>query len=110
MNPKDKDSNTLFEKVRKQFIGLDTEYTLATGETERRIYLDSTATTLMMEAAHEVLERFYHHYGNTHSLLHFDAKIASREYHWLMSGYSILFMPTVILTLLSLLEAVQRLE
>jgi len=82
VNSKQKDNITLFEKVRKQFIGLDTEYTLATGETRERIYLDSTATTLMMEAAHEVLERFYHHYGNTHSLLHFDAKIASREYHW----------------------------
>ena len=80
MNSQQKDNNTLFEKVRKQFIGLDTEYTLATGETRQRIYLDSTATTLMMEAAHEVLERFYHHYGNTHSLLHFDAKIAVLSY------------------------------
>lgn len=82
MESKYKEAQSLLEKVRSKFIGLDTQYTLATGETRRRIYLDSTATTLMMEAAHEVLERFYHHYGNTHSLLHFDAKIATREYHW----------------------------
>ncbi|MFQ6607506.1 MAG: aminotransferase class V-fold PLP-dependent enzyme [Fidelibacterota bacterium] len=82
MNSSNKDTDFLYDKIRHRFIGLDTEYTLANNETQRRIYLDSTATTLMMETAYEVLERFYHHYGNTHSLLHFDAKIATREYHW----------------------------
>ncbi|MFQ6615629.1 MAG: aminotransferase class V-fold PLP-dependent enzyme [Fidelibacterota bacterium] len=72
----------LYEKIRRDFFGLDTTYTLATGEKSRRIYLDSTATTLMMKAAHEVVDRFFHHYANTHSLLHFGAKISTHEYEW----------------------------
>ncbi len=72
----------LFEKVRNDFLGLNTHYRVATGELTRRIYLDSTATTLMMGAAHAVLESFYSHYANTHSLLHFGAKISTREFQW----------------------------
>jgi len=72
----------LYRKIRREFIGLDTEYTLATGATTRRIYLDSTATTLMMKAAHDVVEQFYGHYANTHSILHFGAKISTNEYAW----------------------------
>ncbi len=63
-------------------MGLDTEYTLATGATTRRIYFDSAATTLMMKAAHDVVERFYDHYANTHSILHFGARISTKEYAW----------------------------
>lgn len=72
----------LFEKIRGDFLGLRTQYRLATGEKSTRIYLDSTATTLMMRVAHNVLEDFYDHYANTHSLLHFGAKISTREYDW----------------------------
>ncbi|MFQ6674921.1 MAG: aminotransferase class V-fold PLP-dependent enzyme [Fidelibacterota bacterium] len=72
----------LYEKIRRDFIGLDTSYSLATGEKKRRVYLDSTATTLMMRPAHEVVNRFFRHYANTHSLLHFGAKISTREYEW----------------------------
>lgn len=72
----------LYEKIHRAFFGLDTTYTLATGKKARRIYLDSTATTLMMKPAHEVVDRFFHHYANTHSLLHFGAKISTREYEW----------------------------
>lgn len=72
----------LYEKIRRDFIGLDTTYTLATGKKTRRVYLDSTATTLMMRCAQEVVTRFFRHYANTHSLLHFGAKISTREYEW----------------------------
>ena len=73
----------LFEKIKSDFIGLDTEYTLATGETTRRIYLDSTASTLMMGAAHRASTEFLKHYANTHSEMHFSAKIATKTYGWI---------------------------
>ena len=82
MNSKTLKGKALYEKVRDDFIGLDTVYTLATREKCRRIYLDSSATTLMMKIAHDVVECFYKHYANTHSLLHFAAKISTREYEW----------------------------
>ncbi|MEE9167073.1 MAG: aminotransferase class V-fold PLP-dependent enzyme [Candidatus Neomarinimicrobiota bacterium] len=82
MNKAALSSAALYRKIRKDFIGLDTAYILATGEKSRRIYLDSSASTLMMRTAHDVIERFYSHYANTHSLLHFGAKIATREYAW----------------------------
>ena len=72
----------LYEKIREEFLGINTQYSVATGEKTPRIYLDSTATTLMMQVAHDVMEDFYHHYANTHSLLHFGARIATREYDW----------------------------
>ena len=72
----------LLSKIRTEFIGLDTTYKLATGESSRRIYLDSTASTLMMKAAHSAIEKFYQHYANTHSLLHFSAKISTQQYNW----------------------------
>jgi len=69
-------------KIQKDFIGIDTKYLLANGAKTRRIYLDSTASTLMMGAAHDAIESFYHHYANTHSLLHFSAKISTNEYQF----------------------------
>ena len=72
----------LFQKIQGDFIGLDTMYTLADGRKTRRVYLDSTASTLMMGAAHSAIREFYNHYSNTHSLLHFSAKISTQEYQW----------------------------
>jgi len=72
----------LLNKIKKDFIGLDTNYTLADGRRTRRIYLDSTASTLIMGAAHKAIQQFYNHYANTHSLLHFSAKISTQEYEW----------------------------
>ncbi len=72
----------LLAKVRSQFLGLDTTYKLATGKTSRRIYLDSTASTLMMKAANDAMEELHNHYANTHSLLHFSAKISTQQYDW----------------------------
>ena len=68
-------SPELLKKVQSNFIGLDTVYTLADGRKTKRIYLDSTASTLMMGAAHDILESFLDHYANSHSTLHFSAKI-----------------------------------
>ena len=72
----------LFEHIRSDFIGLDTKYTLATGNQTSRIYLDSTASTLMMGVAHRAGNEFLKHYSNTHSEMHFSAKIATKTYNW----------------------------
>ena len=45
---KETDSKQLIEKIRTDFIGLNTKYRIANGGETRRIYLDSTASTLMM--------------------------------------------------------------
>lgn len=76
--------NTLeyLKKIQSEFIGLDTKYTRADGKKTKRIYLDSTASTLMMKAAHKAMESLYSHYANTHSLLHFSAKVATQNYKW----------------------------
>jgi selenocysteine lyase/cysteine desulfurase len=72
----------LLKKLAREVIGLDVEYTLATGERTRRIYLDSTASTLRLKLVQEVLDKFQPYYSNTHSLLHFGAKISTHEYMW----------------------------
>ena len=77
-----KSENLLLSKVQNDFIGLDTVYTLANGQKTARVYLDSTASTLMMGAAHDILEEFFDHYANSHSLLHFSAKITTNQYAW----------------------------
>lgn len=79
---KEKDSKQLIERIRNDFIGLNTKYCIANGEETRRIYLDSTASTLMMGIAHRTSEKFLKHYSNTHSLMHFSAKIATKTYAW----------------------------
>jgi selenocysteine lyase/cysteine desulfurase len=72
----------LLEKLARQVIGLDVQYTLATGERTRRIYLDSTASTLRLKIVQNVLDKFQPYYSNTHSLLHFGAKVSTQEYRW----------------------------
>ncbi|MGH7453504.1 MAG: aminotransferase class V-fold PLP-dependent enzyme, partial [bacterium] len=72
----------LLEKLAREVIGLDVQYTLATGEHTRRIYLDSTASTLRLKVVQEVLDKFQPYYSNTHSLLHFGARLSTKEYQW----------------------------
>ena len=79
---KEKDDLLLLDKIRDDFLGLNTKYHIANGEETRRIYLDSTASTLMMGIAHRTSEKFLKHYSNTHSLMHFSAKIATKTYAW----------------------------
>jgi len=73
---------SLIERIKSDFIGLGTHYQIATGETTRRIYMDSTASTLMMGSAFRAGEKFLKHYSNTHSEMHFGAKIATKSYNW----------------------------
>ena len=75
-------SHKYLKNIQSDFIGLDTLYTRADGKKTKRIYLDSTASTLMMKAAYSAIESFYDHYSNTHSLLHFSAKTATQNYKW----------------------------
>ena len=37
----------------------------------------------MMGVAHRSSNDFLKHYSNTHSLLHFSAKISTKTYHWI---------------------------
>ena len=74
---------SLLNKIKSDFIGLDTEYLLADGSKSKRIYLDSTASTLMMGVAYRASKKFLAHYSNTHSLLHFSAKISTKTYTWI---------------------------
>jgi len=73
----------LLDKIKKDFIGLDTKYKVADGSIIKRIYLDTTASSLMMGVAHRAANKFLKHYSNTHSLLHFSAKISTKTYNWI---------------------------
>ncbi len=73
----------LLNKIREDFIGLDTKYTLVSGEKTKRIYLDTTASSLMMGVASRSSNEFLKHYSNTHSLLHFSAKVSTKTYNWI---------------------------
>ena len=75
----------LLEKIKTDFIGLDTEYQTVDGKLSRRIYLDTTASSLMMGVAHRASNEFLKHYSNTHSLLHFSAKVSTKTYGWIHS-------------------------
>lgn len=72
----------LLRQIGGSAVGLDCEYELATGERKRRVYLDSTASTLRLQVVEDVLRRFQPYYSNTHSILHFGAKLSTREYAW----------------------------
>jgi selenocysteine lyase/cysteine desulfurase len=70
------------EKLRREVIGLDVHYTVASGERTRRIYLDSTASTLRLKVVQDVLDKFQPYYSNTHSVAHFGARLSTAEYRW----------------------------
>lgn len=63
----------ILERLRSEFLGLATEYTLANGKTGRRIYLDSAASNLRMQVTDRIVQQALGHYANTHSHLHFGA-------------------------------------
>jgi len=69
------------EALRSAFTGLDTEYPLADGSTARRTYLDSAASNLRLTVAENIVHRAMRHYANTHSQLHFGARIMTELYH-----------------------------
>ncbi len=70
------------EKIATAFVGLDTRYPLADGTTRRRVYLDSSASTLMLRPALEALERYLPHYANTHTTVHTAARITAEAVEW----------------------------
>jgi len=72
----------LLEKIRSDFIGLNTRYETVSGEKTRRIYLDSTASSLMLRPAASITADFMNHYSNTHSKLHHSAHISTSAYDW----------------------------
>ncbi len=70
------------ERLRREVIGLDTQYPVADGGTRRRTYLDSAASTLRLAVVQQALERYMPHYANTHSTLHYAARLSTTEYAW----------------------------
>ncbi len=72
----------LLDKIRADFMGLDTLYENARGEKTKRIYLDSTASSLMLRPAAKIMAEFMDHYSNTHSKLHHSAHISTAAYDW----------------------------
>lgn len=69
-------------RLADRAIGLDVCYETVTGARTRRIYLDSTASTLRLRLVQDVLDRYLPHYSNTHSTLHFAARLSTVEYEW----------------------------
>ncbi len=70
------------KQLQSRFFGLNTEYPLATGANKRRIYLDSSASSLMLEPAWRATEAFLAHYANTHTSVHTGAKITADTMAW----------------------------
>ncbi len=81
----DKRGTDLLESIKSDFLGLQTEYATVDGKLSRRVYLDSTASTLIMGPAYRAATKFLSHYSNTHSLMHFSAKISTKTYDWVHS-------------------------
>jgi len=72
----------LLDKLGQQAVGLDVDFVLADGETSRRVYLDSTASTLRLQVVQDVLDKYQPYYSNTHSMVHFGAKLSTSQYAW----------------------------
>lgn len=70
----------LLEQVRNEFDGLRTPYLLADGRRVERTYLDSAASNLRLKISDEIVRDALAHYANTHSQLHFGARIMTSLY------------------------------
>ncbi|MCK4579324.1 MAG: aminotransferase class V-fold PLP-dependent enzyme [Candidatus Marinimicrobia bacterium] len=70
----------LLRKIAGDFVGLDTVYPTVSGRKRRRVYMDSTASTLMMGVAHRTMSAFLEHYANTHSVAHNGATLATEAF------------------------------
>lgn len=64
------------------FIGLSTYYLTKDGKEVLRRYLDSAASTLMMEEVFKAAREFLKYYANTHSNIHNSAKITTEAMSW----------------------------
>lgn len=72
----------LLERVRTRFWGLDVSYQLADGRSVPRSYLDSAASTLMLQPAQQLVQTYLNHYANSHSATHISSRIASSILMW----------------------------
>ena len=63
--PGNGDRHQFFERLKRGAVGLDVTYELATGERSRRIYLDSTASTLRLQVVEDVLQKYQPFYSTT---------------------------------------------
>ena len=70
----------LLGQIASKAIGLDLEMPVATGKRVRRIYLDSTASTLRLDVVQHVLDRYQPYYSNTHTTVHFSARLSTQAY------------------------------
>ncbi len=77
-----KDKTRLLEKLRETTVGINTEYRLASGQKSRRIYLDSTASTLQLGLVRDVISKYMPFYSSTHTNVHFGAQLTSAEFDW----------------------------
>ena len=75
-------NSKLLQSIQNCFIGRDTVYPLVDGTSGPRRYLDSAASTLMMQPAFKVAQDFLTHYASTHSKLHYAARGASQAFEW----------------------------
>ena len=78
----EQDALKLIHRLRETTVGIDVEYPLATGVTSRRVYLDSTASTLQLGVVQQVMNKYLPYYANTHTNVHFNAKLSTREFEW----------------------------
>jgi len=76
------DKNRILKKLRETTVGIDIEYLLASGEKSRRVYLDSTASTLQLGLVRDVMAKYMPYYSNTHTSAHFGAKLSTVEFDW----------------------------
>jgi len=72
----------MVHKLRETTTGIDAEYQLASGESSRRVYLDSTASTLQLGVVTDVMQKYLPYYANTHTNVHFSAILSSHEFAW----------------------------
>jgi len=72
----------LFDHLIADTVGLDVEFTLADGRKTKRIYLDNAASTLQIGVVKRTLEKYQPFYSNTHTTVHFTAKLSNEVYRW----------------------------
>ena len=76
------DRHARLARLAADAVGLDLEIPVASGGQRRRIYLDSTASTLRLGVVQDALDRYQPYYANSHSTVHFSARLSTREYQW----------------------------
>jgi len=64
------------------FIGTDTHYPTANGQTLLRIHLDGAASPLACSVALQTVEKLLPHYSNSHSYVHSSAQISTQAFAW----------------------------